>query len=177
MKTIEVKLYSFDELSEEAKEKALSKWAYSENYFWGDDAIKSIEKFMEHFNCSFDNYEIDWCEKYRNSFKITIPEYMENISEDELKEYILSMGSFNPNTLNGHGDCKFTGYCADEDVADGARKAFFAGERNLHDILYAGYESWYTSVNADYEYQQTIEFYADHCEMNDYYFTENGEMY
>jgi hypothetical protein len=176
MKTIQVNLYQFSELSDKAKETALQNFINSSEFFWGDDWIKSIEGLMEHFNSSFDNYSIDWLEGYRNSFKISIPDYMNNITKDELKGYIKSMGSYNKETLRGNGDCKFTGYCGDEDAADGVRKAYFAGERDLHELLMAGYNSWYEAANKDAEFEQTMEFFADHTEANDYDFLEDGTM-
>jgi len=174
MKTKTINLYEFSELSDEAKQTALNNNANTSEYFWGDDAIKSLEKFMEHFNCSLTRYSIDWFEKYRNEIKIDIPDYMENISVKELRGYIKSMGKFNPKTKRGLGECKFTGYCADEDAADGARKAFFGGERNLYDILYAGYKEWYRVANTDYEFQLSEEGFSEHCDANDYEFNEDG---
>jgi len=176
MRTIELKVYPFDELSEEAKEKALQNYASDAEYFWGDDAIKSLEEFMKHFNCELSHYSINWGEGYGNSIQISIPGYMKDISEIELSDYIKDMGSFNLKTLNGNGDCKFTGLCFDEDAGDGARKAFFDGVRDLYDILYAGYESWYSSCNSDFEYQCSMEGYAEHCEANEYEFDEEGDM-
>lgn len=179
MKTIEVNLYKFSELSEDAKQNAIEKIRSSlldQDYFWGNDAIKSIEKFMEHFNCSFERYSIDWFEKYRNEFHIEIPEYMNEISEDELKNYIETMGPYDSVTMKGFGNCMFTGYCADEDAADGARIAFLKGERNLYDILYAGYESWYEAVNSDVEYEISDKGIIETIEDNEYDFTEDGNL-
>lgn len=176
MRTITKNVYQFSELSDEAKQTALEKNAETEEYFWGRDAITSLEKFAEHFNCTLKNYQIDWTEKYRNEVKFDVPEYVQDWTEKELKAQILSMGKFNKKTLKGIGECKFTGVCFDEDAADGAREAFFKGERDIKEILYAGYESWYKSCNADYEYQLSEEGYAEHCEANDYEFYEDGEM-
>ena len=176
MKTRTINVYEFSELSEEAKQTALENNANDAEYFWGDDAIKSLEGFMEHFNCSLSRYSIDWNEKYRNEIKIDIPDYMNDISVKELKQYINSMGSFNKKTLAGLGDCKFTGYCMDESACDGARKAFFKGERDLYTILYAGYESWYEDCNKDFEFQLSMEGYSEHCEANGYEFDEDGNM-
>jgi hypothetical protein len=173
---IEKNIYRFDELTDEQKEKALEKWSDGETYFWGDDAIKSLEGFINHFNCKLSNYSIDWFEGYRNEIKIDIPDYMNEISVKELKEYIKSMGSYNKKTLQGLGDCKFTGYCADEDACDGARKSFFSGVRDLREILMAGFNSWYKACNQDAKYQFSIEGFAEHCEANGYEFDENGNI-
>jgi hypothetical protein len=86
------------------------------------------------------------------------------------------MGTFNGQTLIGDGECKFTGYCMDENAADGARKAFFNGERELKEILLAGFENWHKAVTADCEYQLSKKGFAEHCEANNYEFTEDGEL-
>lgn len=175
MKTIEVQLYKFDELSDEAKHTALENNANEAEYFWGDDAIKSLKKVAEHFNCSLERYSIDWTESYRNEISFDC-NYIE-FSAKDLKTQILSMGTFDKKTLKGLGDCKFTGYCADESACDGIRKAYFNGERDLKELLMAGYESWYKDCQTDYEYQLSEEGYSEHCEANDYDFTEDGEQY
>ena len=176
MKQITIDVYTFDKLSESAKQKAIEKNAYNSEYFWGNDAIKSLEKFAEHFNCELKNYSIDWCEKYRCEVSFNVPEYMQNISKKELKRYIMSMGKFDKKTLKGIGECKFTGVCFDEDAADGARIAFLNGETDLKEILYAGYESWIKAGISDYEYQISEAGYTEQCEANDYEFDIDGNM-
>jgi len=177
MRTIEQKIYTFQELSQEAKQYAHEKWNANNEYFWGNDAIKSLEKFLEHFNCSLSNYSIDWLGICGNTYKITIPEYMEEIPEEDLKNYILTMGEFDKETLKGLGDCKFTGYCTDEDAADGARKVYFNGERDLKTILEAGFNSWYKAVSEDAKYQFSMKGFAEDCDANNYEFYEDGDRY
>ncbi len=176
MKKIEITLYEFSELSKEAKQHALEINANESEYFWGDDAIKSLQKFAEHFNCELKNYYIDWYEKYRNEIFFSVPDYVKDYSEDELKEIIEGMGTYNKKTLKGLGDCKFTGVCFDEDAADGARIAFYNGERDVKEILYAGYESWYKASNSDYMHQLSEEGFNEHCEANEYTFEEDGTL-
>ncbi len=174
MRTIEVNIYQFSELSEEVKEKALNKWAANENYFWGDDAIRSLEKFISHFCGKLNDYSIDWLEPYRNNIRFELSEGA--YTKEELKQVIEDMGSYNPETLGGNGDCKFTGVCFDEDLCDGARKAYFSGERNIRELIEAGIKEWEISTQKDAEYQFSIEGFAEHCEANDYEFNESGNM-
>lgn len=174
MKTIEINLYSFNELSEEAKEKALENWRYEQEYFWADDSIESLKKFAEHFNAELTNYGIDFFGCSHSHAKFNVPD--EEFTENELKSLIESMGTYNSETLRGNGDCKFTGVCFDEDAADGARRAFFNGERDLNSILQAGFATWLKDVQADAEYQQSEEYFAEHCEGNDYTFEADGTM-
>lgn len=175
MKTKTIKLYEFNELSEKAKQTALDTWSEGREYFGSSDAINSLQKFAEHFNCELKNYSIDFLNSSPSSVSFDCPD--DQPTKTELKKLITSMGSYNRETFKGHGDCKFTGYCLDEDAADGARLAFFAGERNLKEILMAGYKSWYKAANADAEHQFSIEGFAEHCEGNDYIFDETGKRY
>jgi len=175
MKTIKINLFKFNELNEEAKQVAIENYKNTvTEYCFADEAIKSLEKFAEHFNSKLKNWSIDFF-NYSPSFA-TFSE-VEEIEENELKELIMQMGEFNPETLRGLGDCKFTGVCFDEEAADGARKAFFNGERNVNEILQAGFDSWINSVNKDAEYQISDEAVSETLKANEYDFTEDGEIY
>ena len=174
MRTITINLYDFNELSEVAKQKALEKFNYSTEFFWGDDAIKSLEKFAEHFGSKLKDWNIDW--NYVSGSHVKFDTENIEYTVKELKALIVSMGKFDKKTLIGEGECKFTGVCFDEDAADGARKAFFDGERNLNKILQAGFNTWIKSCVSDFENQQSMEYFEEHCEANEYTFEEDGTM-
>lgn len=175
MKTIEIKLFKFNELNEKAQEKAVEK--YRDNtfeYHFADEALNSLKKFAEHFGSRLKNWEIDF---FNCSPSFATFSEIDEMEENELKELILSMGEFNPETLKGLGDCKFTGVCFDENAADGARKAFFEGERDINEILQAGFDTWLTDVHTDAEYQISDEAIKETLTVNEYDFTEDGKMY
>lgn len=175
MKTIEVNVLTFSELSEEAKEKALKNWGESNiEYFWDREAIASLGKFIEHFNGSLNNYNIDFLEPYRNNYHITVPD---NMTAKEIFSLLKQLGSYNKKTLRGDGECKLTGYCMDEELIDGFRRAWFNSERDLMQLIYAGIHTWEQAIKSDYEYEFTEEFFKDHAESNNYEFTEDGERY
>jgi len=183
-RTIRTKVYKFSELSTKAKSKALENWAYETEYFGADECLDSLKKFADHFECELKDYEIDWNSKHGSSAEFKTPySYDETDGEGEffgenwLKNKIEEMGDYDKDTFKGFGDCVFTGVCYDEDVADGARKAYFEGTRDLNDILQAGFESLMDSAEKDYEFQQGEEFFADHCEANEYEFTQDGRRF
>ena len=60
MKTIEITLFSFNELSEKAKEKALTIYQKETEYFWGNEAIESMKAFFDELGVFIINYQIDW---------------------------------------------------------------------------------------------------------------------
>ena len=174
MRTITLKAYQFSELSEDAKEKAVKNYIesnYDQEYFWGNDAVKSLEGFIEHMGGSLVNYNIDFLEPYRNNIRFSI----DPVNKKELRGLIMSMGEYNKKTLKGLGDCKFTGYCMDEDAADGAREAFLKGETDIEEIILAGIASWEIAVRKDAEYQFSEEFAISELNEGDQEFTEEGD--
>jgi hypothetical protein len=175
MRTIEKNIYKFSELSEEAKEKAISKYMENESYFWGDEAIRSLEEFINHFCGKLNDYGIYWLEPYRNNIRFELSEG--KFTDGELRQVIESMGSYDPKTLKGNGDCKFTGYIMDEALTDGARKAYFNGERDIRELIEAGIKEWQRATQADAEYQYSSAHFTELCEANGYEFYENGTLF
>jgi len=89
MRTIEVKLFSFDELSEEAKEKAINKFRdneYNTTPWFIDDANNTFEKFADLFSIHWQN--IDYCEPYRNEYKIRLDDNVLTLTGQRLATYI-----------------------------------------------------------------------------------------
>lgn len=178
MRTIRTKVYKFSELSEQAKNKAVEINAYNCEFFDADEFLESLKKFAEHFNCELKDYDIDWSNSVQHSGAyFSVPDYVNDWSEEELKVQVLAMGSYNKKTLRGNGDCVFTGVCFDEDAADGLRKAYFEGERDMKELLQAGYKTWFKAANEAYEYQLSKEGYADQCEANEYEFKADGTRF
>ena len=177
MKTIRTKVYQFSELSAKAKEYATQQNAYEQEFFDAGEYLESLKKFAEHFNCELKDYEIDWLNSAYCNVYFSVPDYVNDWTEEELKTQVLSMGSYNKETLRGDGECVFTGVCFDEDAADGLRKAYFEGERDMKELLRAGFRTWIKSAINQYEYQLSEEGYADHCEANEYDFTKDGKRF
>jgi len=177
MKTIEVNLYEFHELSAEAKAKAVEKNAETAKYSWYRDAMKSLNKFTEHFGADLSRYEIDFYGGSPSYARFDVSDYAEyQTKETELKQMIQGMGSYNKKTLKGKGDCKFTGFCMDEDATDGARRAYFKGERSIKELLNAGFNTWLKAAQADYRHQISAEGFAEDCEANGWTFEADGTM-
>ena len=59
MKTINVNLYQFDELTDEAKEKARDWWRNGDCFAWESESMKSIYTFVNAFGVKLDGYEVD----------------------------------------------------------------------------------------------------------------------
>ena len=77
------------------------------------------------------------------------------------------------------GCCPLTGFCSDEDIIDPLRK-FVAGgflkdrATTLEDLLKDCVHSWLEAFEAEYEDQQTLEYFIDMAQVNEWEFDENG---
>jgi hypothetical protein len=163
-------VYEFNELSDAAKDCARE--FLCREYIWADEAVESLEAFARHFDVKLEDWQIDFACAAHSTATFS----RSDLDEEEIESRLKGLGSFDPKTLMGSGECKLTGYCMDESAIDGFRKAWFSGERDLNELLQAGFESWIQAVQADYEYQCSDEQLAEHCEANEYFFTEEGEL-
>lgn len=173
MRRIETTIYRFSELSPEAQERAMNDFNLAEPYSWSEESLASITALAKHFNGRLTDYSIDWLEPGRSYFRFDMPDDM---SAKAIREKLRDLGTYNKRTGKGHGECKLTGFCMDEDCTDGFRLAWRRGERSLADLMHAAGEELLSSCCRDYEYQLSREAFAETCEANDYEFTELGVM-
>ena len=148
MRTETIKIYSFDELSTEAKENALQYQRHNQYYFWGYEAIKSVEAFAELIGVKITDYNIDWLSPNTSYFK-----YDETNINKEL--YI------DINT-------ELTGYCMDYTLLKAWNETKSVNQ-TLNKLLW--------QCCADYEEQLTEENIEEYFENNNYEFLENGDIY
>lgn len=172
MRETTVKLFTFQELSASAKERAKYEYFASIGYCWGDEAMDSIKALAAHFDGTMNNWGIDWANCSHSFAEFRMPE----MTEKEIREKLKELGTYNRKTGKGNGDCKLTGYSADEDAIDGFRIAFRNGERDLRELMNEAFYSWLKAGQADFEWQQTEEQFAETCDANDYEFYEDGEL-
>lgn len=88
MRTIETNVYKFEELSDEAKQKAIE-WYRQGNYEdfpFQSEVNAAFEKFADIFNVS--NYEIDYLQPYRNEYKLNFDDDVLNLSGIRLLKYL-----------------------------------------------------------------------------------------
>lgn len=173
MRTIETNIYTFGELSADAKVRAIQDYQASEGYMSQTDAFLSINKLAEHFGGKVSDYSVDFFASSHSSMKFDMPE----MDAGTIEEKLAALGAFNPETLQGLGDCKLTGYCEDESGIDGFRVAFMRyRERDLEKLMQAAFKNWLVSTQEDCASDYEDENFGEHCDANDYEFYENGEM-
>ncbi len=174
MKQIITEVFEFNELSKEAKERA-RQW-YREcdsDYHWSKEALNSLKALAEHFSGKLKDWSVDWGNSSYSSAEFDMPE----LEENEIKDLLKKLGTYDKKTLKGHGDCKLTGYSADEDAIDGFRQAYFKGERDLDELMKESFKTWLKACQADYEYQNSNEAVDESINANDYTFTSEGERF
>ena len=173
MKTVEIKVYRFNELSDEAKEKAKQKHAELFGYAWQDEAIASLKAMAEAFGAKLRDYEVDFFNSSHSGAKFDTPE----LSRREIKNILAGLGGYDKKTMRGNGDCKLTDFCMDEDALDGFRRAFEGGESDLNELLQAGFKTWLEAAQDDCAGQYEDGQFSDHCDANDYWFAADGSRY
>ncbi len=175
MRTEQITIYKFSELSDKAKQKAKDDYASHFGYNWGDEAFDSIKKLAEHFGGKVTNYDVDFFNCSHSSMSFDMPDDM---TKAEIRRRLKELGTYNRRTLKGHGDCKLTGYCADENAIDGFRIAFVRGkETDLNKLMEAAFRSWLKAAQDDCEDFYSDETFGEHCEANEYEFKEDGSFH
>lgn len=187
MKTIELKLYSFSELSEEAKEKAFENFLSSErDFFWMDESLNSLKEGLIHFGFELKDWSIDYyCAT--NAYLKIVP-YDEDVEElqgvrlwkyihnNDLLKYWCAYQNKIRNLLGGN--CPLTGYCVDEGFLDPIRSFIKKPtELTFKELMEECAHQVMKAIEVDYEYQSSMEFFMEECEANEREFLEDGSLY
>jgi hypothetical protein len=172
MKTIEKTVYRFSELSDDAKDNAIYDAQVNMGYSWGDDALESIKALAEVFGGKVKDYGIDFFNSTPSYMTFEMPE----MTLKEIKEILNTLGTYNKKIGRGNGDCKLTGYTADEDAIDGFRASFKKGNTDLNTLMEDAYYSWIEAAQDDCEAQYQEANFSETCDANDYYFDEDGKL-
>jgi len=186
MGTIETKIYTFNELSEDAKEKAIQKWRENSYEFdWVDDYLESIKKGLDHFDCELIDYSIDPLNAYCSSFKI---KFNHSFNAQEMKS--LRFWKYIQNNYSSYfckyqkkfrntfeGNCPFTGFCSDEYFLDEIREFLKKpyDYMNLYDLMRLCVDSTLSALQSDCEHQLSDEYISEQLS-DGYEFTENGKL-
>lgn len=175
MRSVAVPILKFSELSEKAKQRAKEDSAALFGYRWSEEAIDILGKLAQHFDGRLKNYDIDFFGGSYSSAEFEMPDEM---SKAEIRRRLKGLGTFNRRTLHGHGDCKLTGMCLDEDAIDGFRIAFIRGkETDLEKLMDAAFQSLFKACREDCDDEYTDERFSEHCDANEYEFHEDGSFY
>lgn len=203
MKTIELKIYSFDELSEEAKEVAIENYRNNNTeVFWASENRDTMEKFAELFPIKVTHWEYGGRGEGVD-FHFTADDTIEELSGTRLatyiwnnyrneiykpKQYWICQGHHNAVGMNAkHRNskifldrfgCPLTGYCMDDDII--APLFDFMDKptnQNFKELLEDCFDEWIKACNTDIEWQNSDEYITEELVNNGYEFEEDGTKY
>jgi hypothetical protein len=193
MKTIEIQLYKFDELSEAAKQTAIEKERNSEDYFFmeffKDDAMEKINEAGFKGNVKL-QYGLSYSQGDGLSFSCQYFDKMNDLFTEVLGpgkqktiDCLINNISFDLKANNGH-------YCyASKSDIDLELDNYYVKSQNNIDLVInkvrEKLEDLYIDLcrelekqgYSEIEFQNSDECISENLINNDYDFTENGKMY
>jgi len=159
MKIKKIACYSFEELSQSSKERAVANFREHDEYPWFDEAMTSIEAFVEHFGAKVTNYSIGM-EAHRSRVQTTIePSSFRGM---KLKDF--------------SRDYMPTGYCIDNDIWHEFYDEF-KKTGHAHHAFNMALEAFYHAVAKDVEYYFSFESMAEMLNDDWYEFNEDGSWF
>lgn len=195
MRTVTINLFSFDELSESAKQKALNH--FRENNYYSDfsDMVNTIEKIAEkcNFHCEWlNNNEIDY---YIEDYYW---EEIENLKGKRAFAYVMN-NYISPNMINKTyrlknnyysksrksklfktiNDCCFTGYAVDCCFFEAFKewKNKFNNNTTVGEFIILLSKKLNKEWEAEIDYVNSDEFIEEVMTYNGYEFLEDGTLY
>lgn len=164
MKTIEIKVYKFEELDKQTKEKVIDNYRYInvEDTFWYDWIKEDFNRLgldIQEFDLGNRNYIKIYIDNFEETSNNIIDEFGDSVPiQKTAKNYIDEYNKIQAN------------FKEDEDI-----------EREL-EILDEEYQKEYSEdilsyLRANYEWEITDEAIIETIEANDYDFTTNGKIY
>ena len=156
METINV--YSFDELSDEAKDKARSKYRENCDFHWNDECKDSINAFCDHFGIRLTAWSVS---------PYSSPDYSAEYFNSHFRG--LKLKDFKRDHMP-------TGYCLDCDLwmtFYDEFKATGCAKKAFDKALWAGFIGWRNEMESQLE----DDYIDEHLMMNEYEFTEDGDIH
>jgi hypothetical protein len=175
MKTIEVKLYEFEELSTKAKENAIEKnRTMNVEWDWWDSTYENMKEIGIEIN-SFDIYHRNisiTIEDSEHTAIETIKNFGEGMEIVKIsKQFIADRDALIKRLGEGNN---IAGYSVKEEFIDEYDEEIEYLENQYKKEMAEEILTW---LRGEYEFLQTDETVAETLIANDYEFTENGEIY
>lgn len=188
-----LQLFTFNELSDNAKAKALNDFNYSEynfEYIY-DEANNTLKVFKDTFEKKDSNenitgfrlakwiinnyYDILFKPYYVGSVKKDVAIYHKRIKTTQYKNGNIS--NFYYSAIKKTDSCVLTGVCYDDDILKPIYE-FLKSPYNINFDKLISYciDSLEKSIQNEINYNYTDEAKAEYLNENDYYFTVDGKM-
>lgn len=167
IKTKVVELPTFEQLTDEEKEKALDNYrAQGHEYAWSGEAVDSFKAFCDNMPLTVQDWSVGG--RGEGVFFSMDGDNIEELTGNRLHKYL---------TNNGYFDlvkecCCFTGYCMDDNIVDPIRQFQSKIDLNLtfKELMGDCFHAWIKAYNDDVEYQDSAECLSELFECNEYTF-------
>lgn len=174
MRVIDKTLYTFDELSDTAKERARD-WYRScgDTWGWSDEWWGSAKAFSDIAPITIIRADYD---RGDVSYHWTGDEDARELSGLRAWKWLTNNGWFEWAREEAKGRCSMTGYCGDAPFGD----AFEQYERNplkvpdIEQVFYEAAQEWVHAARRDLEYSYSDEAVDESITINEYEFDEEG---
>ena len=206
MRTEKIKIYKFNELTDEGREKAIDNYRNSGNdYHFGSENEASLKAFENIFPIKIGNWSYGGDRSDGISFTMQCDDNIAELSGQRLATYIwnnyrqiykgkyyssrsIPTGRTTPPMINykyRYSKCtleegyNFTGYCADIYLL----KTIYdfmkqpVSTMTFEDLMRECLDEWISQCTKDVEYQNSDENIEETLEANEYEFYETGEIY
>ena len=157
-KFVEVSVFTIGELSEKAQYKAHSDYLACGFDYDGADNISTIASFCDLFNVNLKDWSVDSC---RYDYTVEIPNQRDITKHKAIamvESWEISQGYF------------LAGVACDAIKGDWLYGDIKLAIGNALDDMFQAYQS-------DLEYQESVEYFVESCEANEYTFLESGELF
>lgn len=174
-RTITRTVYTFDELSDSAKETARQWYREGLDYSFAEDNVDSLKKWAEWMGVDITDYSLAGSDNRNNQVRWDInSRQFDGLRGVRLWKYLNNQ--FIMPDLSGN--CPFTGYCFDESLLDTLR-AFMRRpwDATYRTLIKESIDKFIRDYAADVDNCYTDESVDEAMDANEYEFYEDGSKY
>lgn len=195
METRTYKVFKYDELEEEGKEKARERFREGNEYPWFSECRDSLKGFEKALPIKINDYSYGddrACIRF-----IVTDDNLQGLKGLRLRTWLINnfwsklekgkyiyQGGISANTKSRYSKltkevcCPLTGYFMDESLLDPIRDFLKSPDKSLtfEDLVKDCFHSFARSVADDIEYQNSDEVIEETIRANDYNFTSDGKL-
>ena len=157
-KMIEIPVYTIGELSEKAREVAHAEYLSDGFDFDYSDNIDTIKSFCDLFCVDLKSWSVDSCSY---SYGATIPQ-QRLVTK---KQAVAMVNSWEISQ----------GYFLASIACDAIKEDWACGDIKL--AIEDALDSMFKACQADIEYSESVEYFVESCEANEWTFLESGELF
>lgn len=185
MRSIEITVYKFDELSDDAKQACIEKHRnYNQyGYAWDAENQDTLKAFISLFHLNQRNdgsvyFHSD--NDYRDLEGIRLMSYLWNNYRHKLfkGKYYSKNSKHRYSKCQIDNSCVLTGYGIDDDILqlvyEAMNKPYNA---TFEDLLNECVQAWVTAVERDHAYQDSDEYIIEQIQSNDNDYYSDGSIY